>query len=136
MSEPYRIRILAVDDHQLIRTGIATLLLPETDMELVGEASDGREAVAKFRECRPDITLMDLQMPEMNGLDAILAIREQFPDARIIVLTTYAGFTENSSKPSAWFMPAGRLCPRKSPRRLRPTPARSCSRRARPTSCG
>jgi DNA-binding NarL/FixJ family response regulator len=91
MSEPYRIRILAVDDHQLIRTGIATLLLPETDMELVGEASDGREAVAKFRECRPDITLMDLQMPEMNGLDAILAIREQFPDARIIVLTTYAG---------------------------------------------
>jgi DNA-binding NarL/FixJ family response regulator len=91
MSEPYRIRIMAVDDHQLIRTGIATLLLPEPDMELVGEASDGREAVAKFRECRPDITLMDLQMPEMNGLDAILAIREHFPEARIIVLTTYAG---------------------------------------------
>jgi DNA-binding NarL/FixJ family response regulator len=80
-----------VDDHQLIRAGIATLLLPEPDMEMVGEASNGREAVAKFRECRPDITLMDLQMPEMNGLDAILAIREQFPDARIIVLTTYAG---------------------------------------------
>jgi DNA-binding NarL/FixJ family response regulator len=91
MSETYRIRILAVDDHQLIRTGIATLLRPEADMELVGEASDGREAVAKFRECRPDITLMDLQMPEMNGLDAILAIREQFPEARVIVLTTYAG---------------------------------------------
>ena len=91
MSEPSKIRILAVDDHQLIRTGIATLLLPEADMEMVGEAADGREAIAKFRECRPDVTLMDLQMPEMNGLEAILAIREQFPCARIIVLTTYAG---------------------------------------------
>jgi len=85
------IRVLAVDDHQLIRVGIATLLLPEPDMELVGEASNGREAIAKFRECRPDITLMDLQMPEMNGFDAILAIRNQFPEARIIVLTTYNG---------------------------------------------
>jgi DNA-binding NarL/FixJ family response regulator len=91
LSSPSKIRILTVDDHQLIRAGIATLLLPEADMELVGEAADGREAIAKFRECRPDITLMDLQMPEMNGLEAILAIREQFPDARIIVLTTYAG---------------------------------------------
>jgi DNA-binding NarL/FixJ family response regulator len=91
LSEPSKIRILAVDDHQLIRAGIATLLLPEPDMEVVGEAADGREGVAKFRECRPDITLMDLQMPEMNGIEAILAIREQFPDARIIVLTTYAG---------------------------------------------
>jgi DNA-binding NarL/FixJ family response regulator len=91
MSDASRIRILSVDDHQLIRTGIATLLLPEQDLELVGEASNGREALAKFRECRPDITLMDLQMPEMNGMDAILAIREEFPEARIIVLTTYAG---------------------------------------------
>ena len=85
------IRILAVDDHQLIRAGIATLLLPESDMELVGEASNGREAIARFRECRPDVTLMDLQMPEMSGFDAILAIRQEFPAARIIVLTTYAG---------------------------------------------
>ena len=85
------IRILAVDDHQLIRAGIATLLLPESDMELVGEASNGREAIARFRECRPDVTLMDLQMPEMSGFDAILAIRHEFPAARIIVLTTYAG---------------------------------------------
>ena len=85
------IRVLAVDDHQLIRAGIATLLLPEADMKLVGEASNGREAIAKFRECRPDVTLMDLQMPEMNGFDAIIAIRDQFPDARIIVLTTYKG---------------------------------------------
>jgi len=91
MSEPSKIRVLAVDDHQLIRIGIATLLLPEPDMELVGEAADGREAIAKFRECRPDVTLMDLQMPEMSGLEAILAIREQFPEARIIVLTFSAG---------------------------------------------
>jgi two-component system, NarL family, response regulator len=85
------IRVLVVDDHQLIRVGIATLLLPESDMKLVGEASNGREAISKFRECHPDVTLMDLQMPEMNGFDAMVAIRGEFPDARIIVLTTYAG---------------------------------------------
>jgi DNA-binding NarL/FixJ family response regulator len=85
------IRVLAVDDHQLIRGGIAALLLPESDMKLAGEASNGREAIARFRECRPDVTLMDLQMPEMNGFDAIIAIRDEFPGARIIVLTTYAG---------------------------------------------
>ncbi|HTB15295.1 MAG TPA: response regulator transcription factor [Bryobacteraceae bacterium] len=80
-----------MDDHQLIRVGIATLLIPESDMKLVGEASNGREAIAKYRECRPDVTLMDLQMPEMSGFDAIVAIRDEFPDARIIVLTTYVG---------------------------------------------
>ena len=85
------IRILAVDDHQLIRAGIATLLLPESDMTLVAEAANGREAITKFRESRPDITLMDLQMPVMGGFDAILAIRSEFPEARIIVLTTYTG---------------------------------------------
>ena len=85
------IRILTVDDHQLIRVGIATLLMPESDMKLVGEANNGREAILKFRECRPDVTLMDLQMPEMSGFDAILAIRNEFPGARIIVLTTYTG---------------------------------------------
>jgi DNA-binding NarL/FixJ family response regulator len=85
------IRVLVVDDHQLIRVGIATLLLPEPDMKLVGEASNGREAISKFRECNPDITLMDLQMAEMSGFDAILAIRDEFPGARIIVLTTYTG---------------------------------------------
>ena len=85
------IRVLTVDDHQLIRGGIAALLLPESDMKLAGEASNGREAIVRFRECRPDVTLMDLQMPEMNGFDAIIAIRNEFPEARIIVLTTYAG---------------------------------------------
>ena len=90
-TDPSPIRVLAVDDHQLIRVGIATLLLPEPDMKLVAEASNGREAVVKFRECRPDVTLMDLQMPEMNGFDAIIAIRDEFPEARIVVLTTYAG---------------------------------------------
>ena len=89
--DPSPIRVLVVDDHQLIRVGITTLLLPESDMKLVAEACNGREAVVKFREHRPDVTLMDLQMPEMNGFDAIMAIRDEFPDARIVVLTTYTG---------------------------------------------
>jgi len=89
--DPSPIRILAVDDHLLIRVGIATLVGPEADMKLVGEASNGREAIAKFRECLPDVTLMDLQMPEMNGIDAMIAIRDECPDARFIVLTTYTG---------------------------------------------
>jgi DNA-binding NarL/FixJ family response regulator len=89
--DPSPIRVLAVDDHQLIRAGIATLLLTESDIELVGEATNGGEAIAKFRECRPDVTLMDLQMPETDGFDAIIAIRNEFPEARIIVLTTYTG---------------------------------------------
>ena len=90
-SDSSPIRILTVDDHQVVRVGIATLLLTEPDMKLVGEATNGREAIAKFRECHPDVTLMDLQMPEMSGLDAIVAIRDEFHEARIIVLTTYAG---------------------------------------------
>jgi DNA-binding NarL/FixJ family response regulator len=86
-----RIRVLAVDDHVLIREGIAVLLRDEPDMTLVAEASNGREAMQQFRTHRPDITIMDLQMPEMNGLDAITAIRGEFRDAKIIVLTTYKG---------------------------------------------
>jgi DNA-binding NarL/FixJ family response regulator len=85
------IRILAVDDHELLRKGIAALVEVEPDMKLVAEAANGREAIQQFRSHEPDITLMDLQMPEMSGLDATIAIRGEFPDARIIVLTTYAG---------------------------------------------
>ena len=86
-----RIRILAVDDHVLVRQGIAVLLDTQPDMALVAEASNGREAIQQFRAHRPDVTLMDLQMPEMNGIDAIMAIRGEFPDAKIVVLTTYQG---------------------------------------------
>ncbi len=86
-----QIRILAVDDHALVREGIAVLVGTQPDMTLVAEASNGREAIQQFRAHRPDITLMDLQMPEMNGFDAILAIRGEFPDAKIVVLTTYKG---------------------------------------------
>jgi DNA-binding NarL/FixJ family response regulator len=85
------IRVLAVDDHPLLREGVAALIGSEDDMELVGEASNGREALDLFRIHRPDITLMDLQMPEMDGIDAIGAIRGEFPEARIIVLTTHPG---------------------------------------------
>ena len=85
------IRILAVDDHQLVREGIAGFLAVQSDMTLVAQAANGREAIQQFRTHRPDVTLMDLQMPEMNGLEATIAIRAEFPDARIIVLTTYEG---------------------------------------------
>src|SRR5215813_1722218 len=91
MTETTAIRILTADDHPVLREGIAAVLEGETDMVLVAEASNGREAVEQFRTHRPDVTLMDLQMPLMNGTDAILAIRKEFPDARIIVLTTYSG---------------------------------------------
>ena len=85
------IRVLTVDDHALLRKGIRALIGAESDMELVGEASTGREAVDEFRKHRPDVTLMDVQMSDMTGIEAIIAIRSEFPDARIIVLSTYSG---------------------------------------------
>src|SRR5215467_5840902 len=85
------IRILTVDDHALLREGIAALVNAEPDMKLVAEATTGEEAIERFREHRPDVTLMDLQMPDLNGTEAIARIQSEFPDARIVVLTTYTG---------------------------------------------
>jgi DNA-binding NarL/FixJ family response regulator len=85
------IKVLSVDDHALLREGIAALVNAESDMKLVAEASNGLDAIEKFRLHRPDVTLMDLQMPALNGIEAIIGIRSEFPNARIIVLTTYAG---------------------------------------------
>jgi DNA-binding NarL/FixJ family response regulator len=90
-SDPAPIRILTVDDHPLLREGIAALVNGETDMKLVGEASNGKEALDQYRLHRPDVTLMDLQMPTMSGTETIIAIRREFPNARLIVLTTYGG---------------------------------------------
>jgi DNA-binding NarL/FixJ family response regulator len=85
------IRILAADDHAIVRGGIANLIVTQSDMQVIAEASDGRKAVEQFRKHRPDVMLMDLQMPDMSGIDAINALRGEFPEARIIVLTTHAG---------------------------------------------
>lgn len=90
-ADTSRIRILAVDDHPLVRQGIAGLVTTQPDMVMVGEACNGREAIQQFRTHHPDVTLMDLQMPEMTGLDALIAIRNEFPGARVIMLTTYTG---------------------------------------------
>jgi len=90
-SEAATIRILIADDHPIVRQGLAALIATESDMRVVAEAATGREALQQFRAHQPDVTLMDLQMPEMSGLDAIIAIRAESSDARIIVLTTYVG---------------------------------------------
>ena len=91
MNDDRKIRILTVDDHPVVRNGIAGLVGDQADMVLVGEASNGREAIQQFRTHKPDVTLMDLQMPELNGIDTIIAIRGELPHARVIVLTTYTG---------------------------------------------
>lgn len=94
MSETVRIRILTVDDHPLMHQGLATIIRNQADMLLVGEASNGQEAIRRYREEIPDVTLMDLRLPDMSGIDAMIAIRSEFPDARIIILTTFAGDAE------------------------------------------
>jgi DNA-binding NarL/FixJ family response regulator len=91
MAVSERIKVLCVDDHPLVRDGIAFALQQQTDMVLVAEATNGVEAIAAFRQHRPDVTLMDLQMPQMNGIDALAGIRKEFPNARIVMLTTYSG---------------------------------------------
>ena len=96
MSISGRIKVLCVDDHPMVRDGIAFAIRQQNDMELIGEAADGSEAVEAFRKCLPDVTLMDLQMPQMNGIDAIAAIRAEFPDAKIVILSTYAGDVQAS----------------------------------------
>ena len=90
-NDPSLIRILTVDDHPLLRKGIAALVNAEPDMKLIAEASNGKEAIEKFRQHRPDITLMDLQMPDLTGTESIVRIQSEFPNARIVVLTTYQG---------------------------------------------
>jgi len=93
-DDPARISVLTVDDHPLLREGIATLVNSQTDMALVAEASTGREGVDQFRRHRPDVTLMDLRLPDMSGIDAMAAIRAEFPEARVLVLTTFDGDVE------------------------------------------
>jgi DNA-binding NarL/FixJ family response regulator len=94
MSASKQIRVFSVDDHPLLHQGLATVIRTQADMLLVAEASNGRDAVQRFREHLPDVTLMDLRLPDMSGIDAMIAIRSEFPDARIIILTTFAGDVE------------------------------------------
>jgi DNA-binding NarL/FixJ family response regulator len=94
MSEAPKIRVLSVDDHPLLSEGIATIINSQPDMVLVSQAADGAEAIRKYRECRPDVTLMDLRLPDLSGIDAMVAIRAEFPEARVIMLTTFEGDME------------------------------------------
>jgi DNA-binding NarL/FixJ family response regulator len=94
MSEPTKIRVLCVDDHPLLREGIAAMINNQPDMILVAEAASGSEGILKFRELQPDITLMDLRLPDMSGIDSLIAIRTEFSEARIVMLTTFEGDVE------------------------------------------
>jgi DNA-binding NarL/FixJ family response regulator len=94
MTTPPQIRIFSVDDHPLLHEGLATVIRNQSDMLLVAEASNGRDAIQRFRQCVPDVTLMDLRLPDMSGIDAMMAIRSEFPEARMIIFTTFAADAE------------------------------------------
>jgi DNA-binding NarL/FixJ family response regulator len=94
MSEPRRIRILSVDDHALVREGIATVINDQPDMQVVADAANGGQGISQFRQYRPDVTLLDLRLPDMSGIEALTAVRREFPEARIIMLTTFDGDVE------------------------------------------
>ena len=135
------IRIMTVDDHPLLRQGIAALINTQPDMELVAEACDGEEAVAQFRLHRPDVTLMDIQMPNVNGTEAISRIRSEFPDAKILVLSTYAGDVQvlKAIKAGASGLSTERKRPHRAaggdphrPCRAQANPARNCGGTGRP----
>jgi DNA-binding NarL/FixJ family response regulator len=94
MTDKKKIRVLSVDDHPLLREGIAAVIDHQPDMQMVAQASGGREGIQRFREHQPDVTLMDLRLPDLSGIDAMIAIRAEFPDARIVMLTTFEGDVE------------------------------------------
>jgi DNA-binding NarL/FixJ family response regulator len=94
MTEPEKIRVFSVDDHPLLREGVAAIINSQPDMIVVAQAASGRDAIQQYRECQPDVTLMDLRLPDLSGIDAMIAIRSEFPDARIVMLTTFEGDVE------------------------------------------
>src|SRR6266508_1508943 len=108
MNDQAHIRVLCVDDHPLLREGIAAIINNQPDMLLVAEASNGREAIQKYREHQPDVTLMDLRLPDMSGIDSMIAIRSEFPEARIIMLTTFEGDVEIQRSLEAGAFTSGR----------------------------